>query len=99
MFYLSPLWLTTAIVLAAFAILYPAALAVLARLRLGVGWRYLGYGALVFFVFEVVLRSLVVSLIDSQLSTQVQASYALLIGSGLALSVGLFEEVGRYSGY
>lgn len=98
---LNPSWLAGSIVLAAFAILYPVVLAVLARLRLGVGWRYFGFGLLVYLVFEIVGRQTVVAYVIKLIAPQLQASYALTIGwlVVLSLSLGLFEEFGRYAAF
>jgi uncharacterized membrane protein YhfC len=84
-----------------FDILFPLALALLARRRLGVGWRYFGYGALIFLLFQLLTRVPLVQLIQSQLAPQLQASRGLLLGwlAILSLTAGLFEEIGRYVGY
>lgn len=76
-------------------------MAVIAHRRLHVGWRYLAYGALVFFVFQLLTRVPAVQLIQAALADQLKASPTLtwtwLVV--LALTAGLFEEVGRYFGY
>jgi uncharacterized membrane protein YhfC len=84
-----------------FVFLYPLVLAVVAHWRLYVGWRYVGYGAIVFFVFQMVTRVPAVQLIQATIAPQLKAAPALtwtwLVV--LALSAGVFEEVGRYIGY
>jgi uncharacterized membrane protein YhfC len=84
-----------------FAILYPLALAVVARRRLGVGWRFFGYGALIFFLFQLISRVPLMQGVQSQIAPQLQASRALLIAwlVTAAVTAALFEEIGRYIGY
>jgi len=84
-----------------FVIVYPVALAIVAHRRLRVVWRYVGYGAIVFFVFQLVTRVPAVQLIQAAIGPQLEMSSVLtwtwlLV---LALSAGVFEEVGRYVGY
>jgi uncharacterized membrane protein YhfC len=84
-----------------FVIVYPIVLALLAHRQLRVGWRYVGYGAIVFFVFQLVTRVPAVQLIQAAIGPQLAAS-PLLTWTWLvvlALSAGVFEEVGRYVGY
>ena len=84
-----------------FVVAYPLALAVVAHRRLHVGWRYLAYGAIVFFVFQLATRVPAVQLIQSAIGEQLKASQTLIWTwlVVLALTAGLFEEVGRYIGY
>jgi uncharacterized membrane protein YhfC len=84
-----------------FVIVYPLVLAVLAHRRLHVGWRYLAYGAIVFFVFQLATRVPAVQLIQAAIGEQLKASPVLMWTwlVLLALTAGLFEEVGRYLGY
>ena len=84
-----------------FAIFYPLALAIIARRRLGVGWRYFGYGALIFFLFQIISRLPLIQGVQYLIGPQLQASRALLIAwlSVAAVTAGLFEEIGRYVGY
>lgn len=84
-----------------FVVAYPLVLAVLAHRRLHVGWRYLGYGAIVFFVFQLATRVPAVQFIQTAIAPQLKASTALMWTwlAVLALSAGVFEEVGRYVGY
>jgi len=85
----------------AFVIVYPIVLAILAHRQLRLGWRYVGYGALVFFVFQLITRVPAVQLIQAAVGPQLKASPALMWTwlVVLALSAGVFEEVGRYVGY
>jgi uncharacterized membrane protein YhfC len=84
-----------------FAIVYPFMLAFVARSRLHVGWRYFWYGALVFAVFQIFTRVPVVTVLNNVLASQLRASAAFRFAGYviLALTAGLFEEVGRYVGY
>ena len=63
-------------VTAVFVIAYPLALAVVAHRRLHVGWRYLAYGAIVFFVFQLATRVPAVQLIQAAIGGQLEASPA-----------------------
>ena len=84
-----------------FVIVYPIVLAIVAHRQLRVGWRYVGYGAIVFFVFQLVTRVPAVQLIQAAIGPQLKASPVLMWTwlVVLALSAGVFEEVGRYVGY
>src|SRR5690242_19822700 len=94
-------WLINATIAAAFVILYPIALAIIAHRRLKVSWRYFGYGALIFFLFQIITRVPLVIWLQARLAPQLQASVTLRIAwlVGLALTAGLVEEIGRYVGY
>ncbi|SRR6266487_683916 len=94
-------WIAFDIIAIAFMILYPLILAIIARRRLGVSWRYFGYGALIFFLFQLISRVPLVTILGKVLAPQLTSSpvflYAWLIA--LPLTAGLFEEIGRYVGY
>ena len=94
-------WVAATIAALAFDILYPLALGLFARRRLGVRWRYFGYGALIFVLFQLVSRVPITLAIQALIAPQLQASRAALIGwiAISALTAGLFEELGRYIGY
>ena len=49
---ISNAWVAAMIAALMFDILYPLALGVFARRRLDVSWRYFGYGALIFVLFQ-----------------------------------------------
>ena len=94
-------WLASTVVAILFVILYPLALAIYVNRRLHVGWRYFGFGALVFFVFQLITRAPLVTVLGIVLAPQLKASLPftytwLLI---LVVTAGIFEEVGRYVGY
>jgi uncharacterized membrane protein YhfC len=84
-----------------FEIVLPLVLAIVVRRQLGVGWRYFGYGALIFFLFQLISRVPLVQVAQTLLAPQLRASFALQIAwvTVLALTAGLVEEVGRYIGY
>ena len=94
-------WLITTSITALFAILYPLVLVEVLRRRLGAGWKYAAFGALIFFVFQVVTRIPLVALITPRVTPLLKSSLLasviwLLV---LAITAGIFEEVGRYVGY
>ncbi len=99
--HLSTGWIVASATAIAFAVLYPLILGFIAWKRLHVGWRYFGFGALVFFVFQVITRVPLVSVLGRVLAPQLQASRLFLFGwvFVLALTAALFEELGRYAGY
>src|SRR5262245_30494860 len=82
-------------------IVMPLALAIVVRRRLGVSWRYFGYGALIFFLFQLISRVPAVQVAQVLLAPQLRESFTLQIAwlALLALTAGLFEEIGRYVGY
>jgi uncharacterized membrane protein YhfC len=84
-----------------FVVAYPLVLALIAHHKQRVGWRYFAYGASVFFVFQLATRVPAVQLIQAALADQLKASPALTWAwlVVLALTAGIFEEVGRYFGY
>lgn len=100
-FPLSVSWTATTLVTITFIILYPLVLAAFVRQRLAVGWKYFGFGALIFFLFQIISRIPLTTAIQVVLTPQLKTSPVLLylwLGI-LAVTVGLFEEVGRYVGY
>ena len=94
-------WLAFDGIAVAFMILYPLVLAVVARRRLGVSWRYFAYGALIFFLFQLISRVPLVTVLGNVLAPQFKASRTLLLIwlIALPLTAALFEEIGRYIGY
>jgi hypothetical protein len=89
-------------VLGGMVVAFPLVLALVARRRLGVGWRYFAYGALIFVLFEIATH---VWLNGGNWAPILQGraggSKALFIVLlfAWALSSGVCEEVGRYVGY
>jgi len=94
-------WLIGFAITLTFAIAYPFILAIVARLRLRVSWRYFWYGALVFAVFQIFTRVPAVTALNNVFASQLKASapFRFTWYVILALTAGLFEEVGRYVGY
>lgn len=82
-------------------ILFPIALMVWFRRRYSVGWRVFLYGALIFFVFQMITRVPVVLVTSNIIRPQLQTSQAFHIAylAVLGLTAGLFESVGRWVGY
>lgn len=98
---LSNAWIGATIAAICFEVLCPLALGILARRKLGAGWRYFLYGALIFFVFQIATRVPIVTLIGYGQAPAVQSSPAILMLwlTFLAVTAGLFEEGGRWLGY
>jgi uncharacterized membrane protein YhfC len=85
----------------AFEILFPLALAVYVSRRLHVRWRYFWYGVAVFAAVQLFTRVPAVYVIQRLIAPQLKSSQTFLWVwlFILALTAGLFEEVGRYFGY
>lgn len=98
MLLVNEIWFIANILTVIFVIVYPLILAIIARRYLHVGWRYFGYGVLIFLLFQVVTRIPLVTWLQRVLAPQLAASQALLLtwSLALALTAGLFEEIGRY---
>jgi uncharacterized membrane protein YhfC len=78
----------------------PIALASWFWRRYGVSPRAFLYGALVFVVFQLILRLPLVTLVTQRIGTRLgEQSILLLYLLGLAFSAGLFESIGRWAGY
>src|SRR5579859_3782110 len=84
-----------------FYVLYPIALIIIARHRLKIGWRYAGYGALIFFIFQIITRIPAIQVAQYFLTPTLKSSQVALWAFTFvaSLTAGLFEEVGRYLGY
>ncbi len=67
-------WLIGFAITLTFAIAYPFILAIVARLRLRVSWRYFWYGALVFAVFQIFTRVPAVTALNNVFASQLKAS-------------------------
>lgn len=85
----------------AFDIVFPLIVGYFIHRRFGVRWRIFLYGALVFLLSQLLTRIPLVQLIQTWLAPTLQASQTLLYTwfAVLAVSAGLFEEIGRYLGY
>lgn len=99
--HVNSLWLAGIIFTGLFAIVYPLILAIIAHRRLRVSWKYFGFGALIFLLFQLVSRVPTVTILGNVLAPQLKASPAFLYTwiVILAITAGLFEEIGRYIGY
>jgi uncharacterized membrane protein YhfC len=80
----------------------PLILGGIAHNKLAVGWKYFWFGALVFLVFQLLTRLPLATVLQetvlaSLLRTSTTFTWAWLVV--LAVTAGLFEEVGRYVGY
>jgi uncharacterized membrane protein YhfC len=84
-----------------FMIAYPIVVAGAVHRRLYVGWRYFFYGALVFLIAQGLIRIPLVQLVQARIAPQLQTNQVLTWAglATLAVSAGIFEEVGRYFGY
>lgn len=100
--HVSPTLLVMAVIATVVVIAYPFVLGSIARKKLAVGWKYFWFGALVFLVFQLLTRlPLAIVLQETVLAPLLRSSTAftwiwLVV---LAVTAGLFEEVGRYVGY
>ena len=98
---ISSVWIAASIASLLFCILDPLALAIFAHRRLAVSWKYFGFGALIFFIFQIITRVPLIQVFQAVFAPQLKAShlflYLFLVVA--ALTAGLFEEVGRYLGY
>lgn len=94
-------WWVAAIAATIFEIALPIALIIFAHKRLRVGWRYAAFGALIFFIFQIITRLPLIQVAQYFLLPSLKSSRPLLIVFLLvaALTAGIFEEVGRYFGY
>ena len=100
--HVSSAWLAMTGLTAAIVIGLPFIFGTIARKKLGVGWKYFWLGALVFLVFQLLTRvpiiiALQATALAPRLSTSIAFTWIWLVI--LALTAGLFEEVGRYVGY
>lgn len=84
-----------------FEVVFPLGLGFVLHRRLKVSWRYFWFGALIFFLFQLISRVPAVQIIQSVIAPQLAASQTLtwLWLAILALTAGLFEEIGRFLGY
>jgi uncharacterized membrane protein YhfC len=98
----SSTWLVMMALSAVFVMAFPLLFLGHARKRLGVGWKYLWFGALVFLVFQLLTRvpifiGLQATVLALRLSSSIPFTWSWLVI--LAVTAGLFEEIGRYVGY
>jgi len=97
----APAWVAVTLLALAVEIVAPLIAGWVARRRLGVGWRYFWFGALVFFVSQMVTRLPLVQvgqlLLADALPSSSLVRWTWLLA--LSFSAGLFEEGGRWLGY
>lgn len=98
---LDPRLIATFALAIAFEIIFPLVVGYVIHRRFGVRWRIFLYGALVFLLSQLLTRIPLVQLIQSFIAPALQSSQTLLYAwfAALAISAGLFEEIGRYLGY
>lgn len=98
---ISGAWFAASITALAFNIVFPVVLAVVLVRRFRERFRFVWYGALIFFLFQIATRVPLITVAQVALARTLQSSttvrWAWLFV--LALSAGLFEEIGRYIGY
>ena len=95
-------WIVMTTLTTIFVIAYPLVLGALARKRLGVGWKYFWFGALVFLVVQLVTRAPLIGVLGSTVLAPLLRSSITFTWTWLvieAVTAGIFEEVGRYVGY
>ncbi len=94
-------WLVALVAAILFDVTYPLVLAFIVWKRWGVRWRYFFFGAVIFFLFQLITRVPAVLVIQQLIQPQLAASRTLLLIwlIVLVLTAGIFEEVGRYIGY
>jgi uncharacterized membrane protein YhfC len=81
-------------------VLFPILVALYLRRRFGAAWRFFLYGALIFFVFQMITRVPLVQVLTGALGVGAWSREGQILWiAGLSLSAGLFEEVGRLVGY
>lgn len=94
-------FVVAAFVTVAFMVIYPVVLGTVAHKRLHVGWRYFAFGAIVFLLSQGLSRIPLVQLIQAQITPRLQSCqwrvWIWLVC--LAVSAGVFEEVGRCLDY
>lgn len=82
------------------SIVLPLVLAIILHKKLRFAWKSVFVGALIFLVFQILTRIPLLGYLQQNLWYQVfSTSYPLISGLLIALSAGLFEEIGRYVGF
>ena len=96
-----PTWAIAGYLVGAFEVVMPLLVAAFVWRRLHTSWRYFGYGALIFFLFQIATRVPITQLLQIAAAPQLAASPTTVWAwlAFLALTAGLFEELGRYIGY
>lgn len=99
---IAPAWLAMTAVAIVLVMLLPFLFGMIARKLLAVGWNFFWFGAIVFLVFQLLTRVpavilLQVTVLGPLLRSSPTFTWIWLVL--LAVTAGLFEEVGRYVGY
>jgi len=82
------------------SVMFPLVVAIVVHRRLRSAWKSVLVGTLVFLVFQILTRIPLLGYLQQNLWYQAfSATYPLIAGFLLALSAGLFEEIGRYVGF
>jgi len=82
------------------SVMFPLVVAIVVHRRLRFVWKSVLVGTLVFLVFQILTRIPLLGYLQQNLWYQTfSATYPLIAGFLLALSAGLFEEIGRYVGF
>jgi uncharacterized membrane protein YhfC len=100
--HIPPALVITTAMAVVFVIGYPLALGVIVRKKLAVGWKYFWFGALVFLVFQLLTRVPIVTVLQATVLRHLlltSTAFTWIWLAILAITAGLFEEVGRYVGY
>lgn len=100
--HVNPAWLAGFVIATLFVLAYPLVLAILANQKLKVGWRYFWWGVLIFTIFQLATRIPAVLVLQSTVLAPLLRTSKTFLWTWLvilALTAGLFEEVGRYVGY
>jgi uncharacterized membrane protein YhfC len=94
-------WITAMLVAGGVNVALPLVAIVAARRRLAFRWRVVLFGAAVFAAAQLLLRLPIITFAGLELGERLASSVALQWAwlGALALSAGLFEEVGRWLGY
>lgn len=95
-------WLISTAIAAVFAIAYPLISGMIVHKKLAVGWKYFWFGALVFLVFQLLTRVPLVTVLQVTVLAHLLLTSTAFLWTWLvilAITAGLFEEVGRYAGY
>ncbi len=98
---LDPLLIASFVVAIAFDVIFPLVVGYIIHHRYQVSWRFFLYGALVFLLSQLLTRVPLTQIIQFVFRGALQSSPTLQFTwlVILAITAGLFEEVGRYLGY
>ncbi len=98
---LNPMLIGSYVVAILFEILFPIVVGFYINRRFGARWRFFLYGALIFFLSQIITRIPLVQITESIIGPTLATSETLVWIWLIVLSftAGIFEEVGRYLGY